>query len=66
MIKRICDRCEKEIKGNYWTVSIYEHEDNLGRHTTEGAENNMQQNLNKQEYCKSCIDEIKGTIERCG
>lgn len=27
MLKRICDRCKKEIKGNYWTINIYEKED---------------------------------------
>lgn len=27
MIKRICDRCENEIKSNYWTIDIYQHED---------------------------------------
>lgn len=31
MIKRICDRCENEIKSNYWTIDIYQHEDNTGR-----------------------------------
>lgn len=65
MIKRICDRCEKEIKGNYWTIDVYEHQDETGRLTAEGAANNMQQNISRKEYCKSCIDEIKGTIERC-
>lgn len=42
MIKRICDRCNKEIKGNYWTINIYEKEDTTMRLTTEGAVNNMQ------------------------
>jgi len=65
MIKRICDRCRKEIKSNYWIINIYEHEDNQGLHTTEGAGNNIQQNLSKKEFCKNCIDEIKNTIERC-
>ena len=27
MLRRICDRCNKEIKGNYWTINIYEKED---------------------------------------
>lgn len=47
MIKRICDRCNKEIKGNYWTINIYEKEDTTMRLTTEGAVNNMQQNMRK-------------------
>ena len=71
MIKRICDRCEKEIKGNYWTIDVYEHEDNTGRVSAEGAINNMKQNTDKifskqKEYCENCIKEIKEAIERCG
>ena len=44
MLKRICDRCKKEIKGNYWTINIYEKEDRTMRLTSEGAVNNIQQN----------------------
>lgn len=67
MIKRICDRCNKEIKGNYWTINIYEKEDTTIRLTTEGAVNNMQQNMRKifstdKEYCKECIEEIQKVI----
>ncbi len=47
MIKRICDRCNKEIKGNYWTISIYEKEDATIRVTAAGAANNLAQNINK-------------------
>lgn len=59
MIKRICDRCNKEIKSNYWTISIYE----------KGAANNLAQNINKlfnkeKEYCKECIEEIVRVINR--
>jgi hypothetical protein len=67
MIKRICDRCKKEIKGNYWTINIYEKEDTTMRLTTEGAVNNMKQNMRKifsrdKEYCKECIEEIQKVI----
>lgn len=67
MLKRICDRCNKEIKGNYWTISIYEKEDRTMRLTTEGAANNIQQNMremfnNEKEYCKECIEEIEKVI----
>lgn len=67
MLKRICDRCNKEIKGNYWTISIYEKEDRTMRLTTEGAANNIQQNTrkmfnNEKEYCKECIEEIEKVI----
>lgn len=69
MIKRICDRCGKEIKGNYWTISIYEKEDSTNRVSVAGATNNIQQNMRKMfnkenEYCKECIEEIKKVIEK--
>lgn len=68
MIKRICDRCNNEIKGNYWIIDIYEKEDNTGMLTTEGAANNIKTDLEKgfkmqKEYCEECIKEIKDTIE---
>ena len=47
MIKRICDRCNQEIQGNYWTISIYEKEDATMRVTAAGAANNLAQNINK-------------------
>ena len=67
MLKRICDRCKKEIKGNYWTINIYEKEDTTMRLTTEGAANNIQQNMRKmfnseKEYCKECLEEIEKVI----
>lgn len=69
MIKRICDRCNKEIEGNYWTIDIYEKEDNIRRLTMNGAVNNVKQNLDKalnrkKEYCENCIDKIKEVIEK--
>lgn len=69
MIKRICDRCNKEIQGNYWTIDIYEKEDYTKRVSTMGAVNNMSQNLNKifnkeKEYCKECIEEIEKVIKK--
>lgn len=69
MIKRICDRCEKEIQGNYWTISIYEKEDSTNRVSTAGAANNIRQNMNKlfnkeKEYCKECIEEIRKVIDK--
>lgn len=71
MIKRICDRCNKEIKGNYWLIDIYQKEDNTGLVTTEGALNNFKQNVDKilnreEEYCKECIEEIKKVINEEG
>lgn len=67
MLKRLCDRCNKEIIGNYWTIDIYQHEDRSGRVSTTGAVNNLQKNtdkmLNRQkEYCEKCINEIKDKI----
>ena len=69
MIKRLCDRCNKEIQSNYWTIDIYEKEDNTRRVTTEGVINNMKQNINKilnrqREYCKECIEEIEKVIDK--
>jgi hypothetical protein len=69
MIIRICDRCRKEIVGNYWTIDIYEHEDNTGRATTEGAINNTQRSIDKifkreKEYCKNCIKAIKISLKK--
>ncbi len=69
MIKRICDRCNKEIQGNYWTIDIYEKEDYTKRVSNMGAVNNMSQNLNKifnkeKEYCKECIEEIEKVIKK--
>ena len=68
MLKRICDRCNKEIAGNYWTIDIYQHADRSGRVSTTGAENNLQKNTEKmlnreKEYCEKCINEIKEKIE---
>lgn len=68
MIKRICDRCGNEIKDNYWTIDIYQHEDNTGRVTTTGAINNLNQNTEKmfnrqKEYCEDCINQIKNVIK---
>lgn len=64
MIKRICDKCGKEIKGNYWIIEFYEKEDDMMRVSATGAMNNLRQNtdrmLNREnEYCKECIEEIK-------
>lgn len=69
MIKRICDRCNQEIQGNYWTISIYEKEDTTMRVTAAGAANNSAQNIkcmfNKEkEYCKECIEEISKFINK--
>ena len=69
MIKRICDRCNQEIQGNYWTISIYEKEDATMRVTAAGAANNLAQNINKifnkeKEYCKECIEEIGKVINK--
>lgn len=70
MIIRECDRCNKEIKGNYWTIDIYEREDETKRLTADGAANNIQQNMekifnNKKEYCKNRIEEIRKVINKC-
>ena len=67
MLKRICDRCKKEIKGNYWTIDIYQHEDEIARVSVRGATNNIEQNIRKmlkrqEEYCTECIEEIKENI----
>ena len=69
MIKRICDRCNQEIQGNYWKISIYEKEDATMRVTAAGAANNLAQNINKifnkeKEYCKECIEEIGKVINK--
>lgn len=69
MIKRICDRCNQEIQGNYWTISIYEKEDTTIRVTAAGAANNLAQNINRmfnkeKEYCKECIEEISKFINK--
>lgn len=69
MIKRICDRCGKEIKDNYWTISIYEKEDSTIRVSSAGAANNIRQNMNRllnkeKEYCKECIEEIGKVINK--
>ena len=47
MLKRICDRCNKEIIGNYWTIDIYQHEDRSGKISSTGALNNLQENIDK-------------------
>ena len=67
MLKRICDRCKKEIKGNYWTIDIYQHEDVTNRMNATGAAHNLEQNMRKilnrqDEYCTECIEEIKEKI----
>jgi len=69
MIKRICDRCNKEITTNYWTIDIYEKDDGTMRMNMDGAINNLKQNADKvfdreKEYCKECINEIKQVINQ--
>lgn len=54
---------------NYWTIDIYEKEDNHGMVSTEGGINNFSENMGKilgtkKEYCVNCIKEIKDFIER--
>ena len=64
MLIRKCDKCGEEIKGNYWTIEIYEKEDEYGCHTTEGSVNNALQNFEKsKEYCFDCIKKIKKYLE---
>ncbi len=67
MIIRKCDRCGEKIKANYWTIDIYEKEDNTRRNTMFGASNNIEENFKKmfsrkEEYCQECIKEIKDVI----
>lgn len=64
MLVRKCDKCGKEINGNYWTIDIYEKEDEQGRHTYEGALNNTVQNIkNPKEYCYECAKSFKKYLE---
>lgn len=68
MIKRLCDSCNKEIIGNYWTIDIYQHTDRSGRVSIKGAENNFKNFADKmcnreKEYCEKCINQIKEKIE---
>lgn len=71
MIKMICDRCGKEIKGTtYYTISIYADDispasDGTVAYTT--AIQNFQTNTLamfnvKKQYCKDCIDKIEAFI----
>lgn len=67
MVIRKCDRCGQTIKNNYWTIDIFEKQDNTMRNSAFGASNNIQENtkamLNKkEEYCQECIIEIKDVI----
>lgn len=67
MLKRVCDRCNREIIDNYWTIDIYQHEDRSGKVSATGAVNNIKQNVDKildrkKEYCEECIKEIKEEI----
>ncbi len=67
MVIRKCDRCGEVIKNNYWTIDIFEKQDNTMRNTAIGASNNISENIKmmlnqKEEYCQKCIDEIKDTI----
>lgn len=69
MITRKCDRCGSRIEKNYWTIDIYEKEDDLGMITAEGGLNNFSENISKilgtkEEYCVNCIQEIKDFIKR--
>ena len=45
MIIRKCDRCGQTIKGNYWTIDIYEKEDGTRRNTAIGASSNISKNI---------------------
>ena len=69
MVIRKCDRCNEVIKNNYWTIDIYQHADNIGRVSTNGSMNNIEQNINKtlnrqKEYCEECINEIRNFIKK--
>ena len=66
---KVCDRCGIKIERNYWTIDIYEKEDNYGMVSTEGAINNFSENIGKilgtkEKYCANCIQEIKEFIKR--
>lgn len=64
MLVRKCDKCGKEINGNYWTIDIYETEDEYGYHTSEGAANNIKQNWNRsKEYCYECVQDFKKYLQ---
>lgn len=64
MLVRKCDKCGKEINGNYWTIDIYEKADEQGRYTSEGAVNNAIQNIkNSKEYCYECAKNFKKYLE---
>lgn len=64
MIKKICDRCNKEIENNFYKIYIYQVEDLKGRLTCDGFENNFRQNTSNEEiYCQQCIEEIKEYIK---
>lgn len=70
MIIRKCDRCGNKIDQNYWTIQIYQREDNLGRVSIAGATNNTEENNrlltnNQKEYCINCINDIKAFINKC-
>jgi len=67
MVIRKCDRCGRVIKNNYWTIDIFEKQDNTMRNIATGASNNIQENIKmmlnqKEEYCQKCINEIKDVI----
>lgn len=67
MIIRKCDRCGNTVESNYWTIDIYEKQDNTMKNTVFGTANNMKENMKailnqKEEYCQECINEIKDVI----
>ena len=71
MIKMVCDRCGKDIKGTtYYTIHIYAEDINPKteyRFSTDTVIQNLDMNTkilfdNVPQYCKECKDKIEAFI----
>lgn len=65
MIKKYCDRCDKEIPSNYYTARLGCVEDEFGLLSTEGLNLNISENTRElRMLCRDCIFEIKNFIDK--
>lgn len=65
MIKKYCDRCDKEISSNYYTARLGCVEDEFGLLSIEGLNLNISENTRElRMLCRDCIFEIKNFIDK--
>ena len=63
MIRMFCDRCKKEICGNYYSISLGCIADKTGRVPMVGGALNLEESFKSRMLCEKCIFDIKDYID---